>query len=42
MNELFLIRHGETNWNKEGKIQGISDIELNENVYEIGGIPFFL
>ena len=31
MNELFLIRHGETNWNKEGKIQGISDIELNEN-----------
>lgn len=28
--KLYLIRHGETNWNKELKIQGSSDIELNE------------
>jgi len=28
--ELILIRHGETAWNREGKVQGISDIELNE------------
>jgi alpha-ribazole phosphatase/probable phosphoglycerate mutase len=27
--ELMLIRHGETVWNKEGRVQGISDIELN-------------
>lgn len=28
--KLYLIRHGETNWNKLQKIQGSSDIELNE------------
>ena len=29
--ELYIIRHGETIWNKAGKIQGYSDIPLNEN-----------
>jgi alpha-ribazole phosphatase len=28
--KLFLIRHGETDWNLKGKIQGSSDIELND------------
>ena len=28
--ELFLIRHGQTNWNKEKKIQGSIDISLND------------
>jgi broad specificity phosphatase PhoE len=28
--ELILIRHGETIWNKEGKVQGVSDIELSD------------
>jgi broad specificity phosphatase PhoE len=28
--ELILIRHGETIWNKEGRVQGVSDIGLSE------------
>ena len=27
---LYLIRHGETDWNKVRRIQGSSDISLNE------------
>lgn len=27
---IFLVRHGETEWNKRGLIQGHSDIPLNE------------
>ena len=29
-NSWFLVRHGETDWNKEGKMQGHTDISLNE------------
>ena len=28
--KLFFIRHGQTDWNVEGRIQGSKDIELNE------------
>ena len=28
--KLILVRHGETLWNKEKKVQGVSDVELSE------------
>ena len=28
---LYIIRHGETVWNTQGRLQGRADIELNEN-----------
>ena len=28
--ELYLVRHGETNWNKEGRYYGYSDVFLSE------------
>lgn len=32
--KLLLTRHGQTNWNVEGKVQGRTDIELNETGIE--------
>ncbi|HIS25461.1 MAG TPA: histidine phosphatase family protein [Candidatus Pullilachnospira intestinigallinarum] len=29
--KLYIVRHGETVWNTEGRLQGMADIELNEN-----------
>lgn len=27
---IYYIRHGETSWNAEGRLQGVRDIALNE------------
>ena len=32
--KLYIMRHGQTDWNKKGKIQGKTDIELNEEGIE--------
>ena len=29
MTRLYLVRHGETEWNKNGKVQGRTDTELS-------------
>ena len=36
--KIYLVRHGETEWNKEGKLQGQSDIPLNEYGRELAQI----
>lgn len=30
MTALYVVRHGETAWNREGRVQGHSDVPLNE------------
>lgn len=30
MNKIYIIRHGKTDWNDKGLLQGTTDIELNE------------
>jgi broad specificity phosphatase PhoE len=42
--KLILVRHGETHWNKEGRVQGGgSDIELNDKgLAQVGKLAAFL
>lgn len=36
--KLYIIRHGETDWNKEKRLQGQSDTQLNEYGIELARI----
>ena len=36
--KLYIIRHGETDWNKQRRLQGQSDTELNEYGIELAEI----
>ena len=29
--QLYIVRHGQTDWNKVRKLQGLTDVQLNEN-----------
>lgn len=35
--KIYMIRHGETNWNQENRLQGKMDIPLNENGIWLAG-----
>ena len=38
MGKLFIVRHGETVWNSEGRIQGHTDVQLSERGLEQAGL----
>ncbi len=38
MGKLFIVRHGETIWNHEGRIQGHTDVGLSERGMEQAGL----
>lgn len=48
MGQVYIVRHGETEWNAQGRIQGHSDIPLSDNgraqaqsvAQRLSGIPF--
>lgn len=36
--EIYIVRHGETVWNKEGRLQGTTDISLSEAGREVAKV----
>lgn len=41
--EIFFVRHGETVWNKEQRVQGVSDLDLNaEGLKQAESLAYYL
>ena len=35
--KIYLVRHGQTDWNYQKKIQGQQDVDINEQGRKTGG-----
>ena len=38
--KIYIIRHGETEWNKVCRLQGHSDVPLNENGIQVAMVDW--
>lgn len=35
--KIYMLRHGQTDWNVQRKVQGSADVPLNENGRQVAG-----